>query len=400
MRSTIHCAPARPSDGGQDLLNIAKNKITIALAVGLVALMGLLLAAAQQGPSAKRSFSSPSVGAGGEVTVTIAVSNYGGFGRITETLPDGFVYVSSSLDDSQVDATGVDATGRQVVKFTLQAETSFTYTVTAPSMAGTYDFNSPGQLRDSDRNNYAVGGAAGVTVQLPPGPAARFFSPAQVAPGGSVTVRITAANYGGFGRVTETLPAGFTYVSSSLDDSQVDASGGQVVKFTLQWDTSFTYTVTAPGSTGTYTFSGVFRDSDRNDTSVGGISSIRVGTPSQPQPTTPGDGRGGGIVVIEPPAPTPTATPTPTPTAMPTPNPEPTATPMPTATATPTPTATPEPTEAPTPVPTATSAPPAPTATTAPVEPEDEGGFPVWIILLILVVAVAGAVIFYFVRRR
>ena len=125
------------------MLNIAKNKITIALAVGLVALMGLLLAAAQQGPSAKRSFSSPSVGAGGEVTVTIAVSNYGGFGRITETLPDGFVYVSSSLDDSQVDATGVDATGRQVVKFTLQAETSFTYTVTAPSMAGTYDFNSP-----------------------------------------------------------------------------------------------------------------------------------------------------------------------------------------------------------------------------------------------------------------
>ena len=84
-----------------------------------------------------------------------------------------------------------------------------------------------------------------------------------------MTVTIPVANYGGFGRVTETLPNGFTYRSTSLDDSQVDASGGQVVKFTFQGDSSFTYVATAPGSTGTYTFSGTFRDSDREDTSVG-----------------------------------------------------------------------------------------------------------------------------------
>ena len=38
-----------------------------------------------------------------------------------------------------------------------------------------------------------------------------------VAPGGQVVVTITAAGYGSLGEVTETLPAEFSYVSSSLD---------------------------------------------------------------------------------------------------------------------------------------------------------------------------------------
>ena len=37
-----------------------------------------------------------------------------------------------------------------------------------------------------------------------------------MAPSGRVVVTITAANYGQAGGVTETLPAGFAYVSSSL----------------------------------------------------------------------------------------------------------------------------------------------------------------------------------------
>ena len=241
-------------------------------------------APAGSGPSATRSFSSASVNPGADVTVTIAVANYGGFGRVTETLPSGFAYKSSSLDDSQVDASG-----SQTVRFTLQGDSSFTYVVTASDMAGAYDFS--GQLRDSDRNNHNVTGATRVTVQLPAGPASRSLS-SRVNPNADVTVTIRAANYGGFGRVTETLPNGFTYKSSSLDDSQVDASGGQVVKFTLQGDTSFTYVVTAPGSTGTYTFSGTFTDSDRAVTGVGGVSRIRVGV--APRPPSGGGGGGGG----------------------------------------------------------------------------------------------------------
>ena len=99
------------------------------------------------------------------------------------------------------------------------------------------------------------------------------FSPATVDPGGQVVVTITASNYGQAGGVTEMLPAGFTYVSSSLDDSQVNVSG-QRARFILQADTSFTYTVTASSTAGSHTFSGTLRDSDRNDHTVGG-STVR-----------------------------------------------------------------------------------------------------------------------------
>ena len=70
-----------------------------------------------------------------------------------------------------------------------------------------------------------------------------------------MTVTIEAADYGQAGGVTETLPAGFAYVSSSLNASQVNESG-QNVRFTLQDETSFTYTVTASSTPNSYTFSG------------------------------------------------------------------------------------------------------------------------------------------------
>ena len=42
----------------------------------------------------------------GRVTVTIQVSNYGGIGRVTETLPAGFAYVSSTHDSAGVSVNG------------------------------------------------------------------------------------------------------------------------------------------------------------------------------------------------------------------------------------------------------------------------------------------------------
>ena len=109
--------------------------------------------------------------------------------------------------------------------------------------------------------------------------AARSFSPATVAPGGRVTVTITAANYGLAGGVTETLPAGFSYVSSTHASNQVIhpvEGNSQMVRFTLQGETSLTYTVTASSVEGSYTFSGTLRDSDRNDHTVGGASMVTV----------------------------------------------------------------------------------------------------------------------------
>ncbi len=263
----------------------------IAVSVGL--LEPNPLAAQQATPSASRSFSPASVAPGGEVVVTITVSNYGGFGRVAETLPAGFAYVASSLDDSQVAENG------QEVRFTLQGEGFFTYTVTASSTAGSHSFS--GTLTDSNRAVNAVGGNASVTVEAAQqASASRSFSPASVAPGGEVVVTITVSNYGGFGRVAETLPAGFAYVASSLDDSQV-AENGQEVRFTLQGEGSFTYTVTASSTAGSHSFSGTLTDSNRVVAAVGGDSSITVEAAQQASASrsfSPASVAPGGEVVV------------------------------------------------------------------------------------------------------
>ena len=105
--------------------------------------------------------------------------------------------------------------------------------------------------------------------------AIRSFSPPSVAPAGEVVVMITASGYGWLGAVTETLPPGFSYVSSSLEDSGV-TDVGREVRFSLFGQTAFTYTVTAPSAEGTYSFSGVLRNSDREDVPVGGALTIAV----------------------------------------------------------------------------------------------------------------------------
>ena len=224
-------------------------------------------------PSATRSFNPASVAPGGTVTVTIDVANYGGIGRVTETLPAGFAYVDSAHDSAGVNVSG------QEVRFTLQGDSSVAYTVTASRTAGSHTFS--GMLRDSDTNDHTVGGATGVTVTAPAGPSAtRSFDKAlNVAPGGRVTVTILLTNYGGIGRVTETLPAGFAYVDSTHDSAGVSVNGREV-RFTLQGDSSVAYTVTASRTAGSHTFSGMLRDSDRANHTVGGATGVTVRRPS------------------------------------------------------------------------------------------------------------------------
>ena len=339
--------------------------------VGGAASVTVEAASPEPAATATRSFDQDTVAAGGQVEVTIAATGYGSFGAVTETLPAGFSYDSSSLDDDEVSVDG------QTVSFTLQgADKTFTYTVTASATAGDYDF--AGKLRDADRADHDVGGAASVTVLGPR--ATRSFSPTSVRPGGRVTVTIMALGYGSFGAVTEMLPAGFSYDSSSLDDDEVSVDG-QTVSFTLQGaDKTFTYTVTASNTVGGYDFSGELRDSDRTDHDVGGADRLTVATPTvRPRPpdtptATPRPRTGGGSTRRDP-----TSTPTPRPaTATPTPTPTPTPetgaatpTPMPTSTATPTPT----------PTPTAVPAPVA-TPTPSPRLPSTGDTMPLWLVPL------------------
>ena len=75
------------------------------------------------GHSATRSFSSSSVDPGEEITVTIRADNYGGLGRIVETLPSGF--------------TSPDASGQTVTLRLLQeGPQTRSYTVTASENLG------------------------------------------------------------------------------------------------------------------------------------------------------------------------------------------------------------------------------------------------------------------------
>ena len=205
-------------------------------------------------PSATRSFSAMSVDPGGTVTVTIQADNYGGLGRVVETLPSGF--------------TSPEATGQTVTLRLLSAgPQTETYTVTASDNPGPYTFS--GVLEIEDKSETPVGGPSTVTVDAPPGPSARrSFSSSSVAPGGTVTVTIRADNYGGLGRIVETLPSGFTSPEAT----------GQTVTLRLlsAGPQTETYTVTASDNPGPYTFSGVLEIEDKSETPVGGPSSVTV----------------------------------------------------------------------------------------------------------------------------
>ena len=106
-----------------------------------------------------------------------------------------------------------------------------------------------------------------VTAQQDDPSANRSFSPATVAPGERVTVTITVANYGQAGSVVETLPSGFTWVSSTHPSGQVDRDG-QEVTFTLFGETSLTYSVTASSTERQYSFSGTLWDFDGEEHDV------------------------------------------------------------------------------------------------------------------------------------
>ena len=136
--------------------------------------------------------------------------------------------------------------------FTLQGADKFLYIHRYRLQHGGRPMSFSGELRDDDRTDHDVGGDSSVTVLGPR--ATREFAPTSVRPNRQVVVTITALGYGSFGRVTETLPAGFSYVSSDLDAEQVSVTG-QDVRFTLQGpDKTFTYTVNATSTVGTYDF--------------------------------------------------------------------------------------------------------------------------------------------------
>ena len=198
-------------------------------------------------PSASRSFSPETVEPGGQVTVTINITNFQLGMAVVETLPDGFTYVSDSLSDGTIQVAGQDL---QIIP----GSADFTYEVSASDTPGSYPFR--GTVRDLDRVSHDIDDSTFAVAA-----ASRSFSPETVEPGGQVTVTINITNFQLGMAVVETLPDGFTYVSDSLSDGTIE-----VVSQDLQiipGSADFTYEVSVSDAPGSYPFRGTVRDLDR-----------------------------------------------------------------------------------------------------------------------------------------
>ncbi len=131
-------------------------------------------------------------------------------------------------------------------------------------------------------------------------------TPATVAPSTNFVVDIAASGFDtdgdGFwmGQVIETLPPGFTYVTSSYPLVEV---AGNLVTFNFMGagaDTAtFDYTVTASAIEGDYTFTGLVLDEDKTEVVIGGDTAIKVEVPTAnqapaaPSAPSPADGATG-----------------------------------------------------------------------------------------------------------
>ncbi|NQE04644.1 hypothetical protein C5S32_02125 [ANME-1 cluster archaeon GoMg1] len=242
-------------------------------------------------PTATRTLPAESVSAGEPFIVRIEVSDYGIFGQVAETLPEGFIYLASTLGPRTVVQCGPTNT----FKFQLLGETSFTYTVIAPDSEGTYTFS--GILKDMNKNEYEVVGDMEIEIEeaeeeREPS-VTRTLPEESVLAGESFTIEIEASHYGIHGHVVETLPEGFVYEDSTLNPESV-AVEDNTVEFELWCEPSFTYTVTAPDTEGTHTFSGILIDEDKNEYEIGGDIEIAVklapgqfdtGSPANPYPS-------------------------------------------------------------------------------------------------------------------
>ena len=137
--------------------------LAVAALVGAVALLAQPGVIEAQSHSATRTFQQDWASPGGELQVTITASNYGAFGQVVETLPDGFTFKSATLPSSQIEQEA------QVVRFNLFGDSSVNYVVTVPTTEGRYTFT--GVIRNADRAERSVTGHTQFRVGPPPTPA-------------------------------------------------------------------------------------------------------------------------------------------------------------------------------------------------------------------------------------
>jgi hypothetical protein len=271
-----------------------KSKIKTVLAIiGIAVLLFTAVLTMTAGivnakPTATRKLPAEQIPADGSFRVEIEVSDYGTFGKISETLPEGFTYMTSSI-------SGVYDGPTCTIDFTLSNENFFTYTVALhyhDIKEGTYTFS--GKLLDEEGDIYDIGGDTEIVVEeaeeeeMEPS-TTRILPEEPVVAGEHFTVEIDVLHYGYFGKIVETLPEGFIFEDySGLKPESVEVED-DTVEFSLGGEPSFTYTVIAPDDEGTYTFDGILMDEEKDEYDIRGDTEVVVGE---------GEGAGADKVII------------------------------------------------------------------------------------------------------
>ena len=239
----------------------------ILMIAAILALLSTTALAASTG-SVTRSFSVASISPGGNVTITLTPNPSSLFAiyQVIETLPEGFTFISSTVD--QV------ITGQQV-KLTSIGSSPISYTVRAPSNEGSYTFD--GSFKDADLNTGTVSGNSILVVSgTSAGYVSRSFSSVCISPGSDLTVRLTPYPSDLFGapgyQVTETIPDGLTFLGTTGYFSNT----GNVYTFTQLGSQPIEYVLSLPMAEGNYSFNGSFKDMVNAAGTVSGASSIIV----------------------------------------------------------------------------------------------------------------------------
>ena len=413
------------------------------------------------GPRASRSLPSR-VSPGASVVVTITAEDYGIFADVVEQLPPGFSYATTTLGAESVQQSGQTVTfnllGDKSFKYTVTAATSTGFHV----FTGGVLIDDEGENHQIGDSRVRVGTPAPRPTPRPStgggggggggAPSSATRVQLTFAEGANTTREVAENSAAGTpvgAPVTATASArrSITYSLSGINASlfDIDANSGQIKVAsgaTLDFERARSHQVLVTARAQDagarhIQVSIVLTDVDERTptptpeptatpTPEPTATPLPTATPTPVPPTATAE-----PTATATPAPTATATAAPEPTATATPRPTatatavpptatavpPTATAAPTATATPRPTATatavvvaaatatPVPTATatatPRPEPTATQVPPEPVATVAPPPPPAEGGFPIWaIILLVIVAGAAIAIAVIIVRAR
>ena len=212
--------------------------------------IGVYTVAQANDHSANRSFSATSVQPGDEITVTIALSEYGEGGSVADTLPDGFSFVSGSIEF--IGGGGFSRPSGNMVNVVLAGAgiTSVVYKVTAPDSAGgPHEFS--GNFVNFDGESVAIGGMSMVTVvdnQNPELSAGSYTASIaeNSAAGTTVTEEITATDADG-----DTLT--YSLSGEGSGNFAIDGATGVVTVAegaSLDYDTTASYSLTVMVSDG------------------------------------------------------------------------------------------------------------------------------------------------------